>query len=234
MVFTAVEAKRWLKQHRSALSAPQATLANVCAALAEPLIQFGLDSTQSPSVTLQDQIIIIEAAFPEHTRFLLAQVGRNWLEALTREQIRQYVDTYFLPSFWSDNLLAGYITANSLRVLMDALTETGIMKETPVRRLTLRLLCELLEQLDIGQLYTACTHSETGQSNWRDIVSLLVSLPTRVANALPDMTIPAILQSTEYYVLLAKHLANLFDRGNVNAEEVMLFERCLRQGYGSK
>ncbi|RKP05365.1 telomere length regulation protein-domain-containing protein [Thamnocephalis sphaerospora] len=247
-MISAADARHWLKQVRAELDAPQASLAAVCVALAEPLAFLGyVPPSQSeavvaarvvPESTSANRALVVDVAFPEHTRFLLRVVCGNWLPALTREQTQCLFDAYFAPPVSLDALstqmaadavlLRGKLHANSLRVLAAALAEQWAAQDTVVQRVLLRLLVRVLEEADIATLYGA----GGTLAAWRDLETILCSLPTRVANTLQESAPPAPLDLANYYANLAEKIADAFDAELISPGATALLERCLRQSHG--
>jgi hypothetical protein len=217
--------RQWLRELRAQLANIHTDIDTVHALLAAPLTWLGLDypnnsrtiTTVTPPVeaTPITRVQAVESAFPEHNHFLLRHVCVNWALAFTNEQRKQYFDAYFLwiPTGDSNNnatsietqQLLGAIHANSLRTLVNALSEDWANQDRFIMETIWRLLSSLIQQLDMATLYKSQVKTTTRAAAttmatpaWHDVTSILCSLPTRVSNALAGASPPSSLLDTTY------------------------------------
>ena len=215
--------RQWLRELRARLDVPDLDIATLLSLLAAPLVWLQLDDDPSNLViadasapgaplspTPATQALLVEAGFPEHTRFLLRTVCANWIPALTKEQRHAYFDAYFVPTLHRRDthqsakacLLGSRVHANSLRVLANALNEDRTTQDRFVMQTILPLLVATLQHIDMSMLYQSQqargSISDNGRETavWREITSILCSVPTQVANALAGGRPPALLEST--------------------------------------
>jgi hypothetical protein len=171
--------------HNVVCNAQTATLALATQALSEPLDRVHALPThiaqfqhwQGPVESHTDELAR-GSFWASHLHFVIDTLIPNWSYAFEDGQRLLLLKATFVPEVRSR--AATFMARQSLMVLVDSLVNKSA--HTVVLSLSIRLLHHLVRDGGLDLLLGECYDPE-----WRRVVSTLVSVPARVANAIGDL-----------------------------------------------
>ncbi|KAI8584219.1 hypothetical protein K450DRAFT_218701 [Umbelopsis ramanniana AG] len=230
--------------HNRVCNTQSATLALATEALSEPLsrvqaLPSHLDHFQSWQGA-NDQLIdqLVKGSFwATHLHFVLDTLIPNWSYAFEDGQRFQLLKATFVPEVRSKQ--ATMMARLSLTILVDSLAHKTI--PTGELSILIRLLRHLIQEGGLDLLLGKCHDAE-----WRRVVTAMVSVPARVANAIGETSTrddwytdsrysAMVATSIAHYVDIAAQRAPAVDNeqyvDSVGASIGQLIGKMARQGY---
>lgn len=193
-----LDASSQAQQLISRLSAPIEDLPTLLSLLAAPLDSLSLlpprfrrhNTAPLPENAFQPtrHISLIQRALIEH-------VVPTWQPALEEADAMSLVDQYFIPDlFMNATPSAGLVSLYAYSTILSL----------PLKEYSLSLLVRLAQSYPIDRLHASVfsvTGLHTGQTTqiWEDTAKSVLSVPTRVANALEGKNVPAELELGQYF-----------------------------------
>ncbi|KAH8550646.1 telomere length regulation protein-domain-containing protein [Umbelopsis sp. PMI_123] len=232
--------------HNRVRNSQSATLAFATNALSEPLSRVHtlppqlehFQSWQGPNDQSIDQLTT-GSFWSCHLHFVVDTLIPNWSYAFEDGQRFQLLKATFVPYTRSKH--ATIMARQSLMILVDSLTQKTA--PTGVLALSTRLLRLLMQEGGLDLLLGECYDAE-----WRSLVTAIVSIPARVANAIGQTsTHDDWYTDNPYSAIIANAIARYVDAAaqrcppmdnqqfidNVAASIGQLIGKMARQGYAS-
>ncbi|KAJ3020382.1 TEL2, telomere maintenance protein 2 [Thoreauomyces humboldtii] len=167
-----------------------------------------------------------------HYEFLLKHIAADWLTFFTNAERTHLFDEYFVP-YRGPKANAPDVLLSSLSFLVGAVAWTT---HTIVLQNVARLLQLLLTKYQVKD-FQACAHEMAssvveGTSNWQEFVTLVCSLPDRMANSLRGKAPPFFVAGTMMTMIGREISSSVENLANVEGDDALRFGNQLASLIG--
>ncbi|KAH9056651.1 telomere length regulation protein-domain-containing protein [Lactarius vividus] len=193
------------------LKAPIPDLPSLLALISGPLDSIGLLPPHYRQYNTAPLPVAVNISWhvPQIQRALLEHVIPTWEVVLSQEKLTSLVEQWFIPDAFSyAKPVAGEVAVHAYAAILSL----------PLASYSMSLLARLTKAYPLDRLHSRVfslgdAHPSSSQSNfeWEDVVKSILSVPTRVANALEGKgECPKELEQGPYYSLISLRSEALF------------------------